>query len=114
MNSCEFIDHTKKYKQINSIVDLDLTVKQIESKNGFILNNKYYYSGGVFLQTNGKVPKWISKEISIDDGTIVFCEDGEILLDIWKVKIPFHIYKKANSNILSLIKNKDTLRFRMN
>jgi hypothetical protein len=111
--SCDFLDHTKKYIQINSIDELDFTVNQIESKNGFILNNKYYYGGGVFLQVNNKIPKWISEEISIDDGTIIFCDDGEILLDIWKIKTPFQIYKKANSNILNLVKNNDTLQFRI-
>ena len=113
VNSCEFLDHTKKYKQINSTVELDFTVNQIESKNGFILNNEYYYDGGVFLQKNNNFPSWIYKEISIDDGTIIFCDDGEILLDIWKIKTPFQIYKKANSNVLNLIKNKDTLQFRI-
>jgi hypothetical protein len=113
VNSCEFLDHTKKYKQINSTDEIDFTVNQIESKNGFILNNEYYYDGGVFLQKNNNVPNWIYKEISIDDGTIIFCDDGEILLDIWKIKTPFQIYKKANSNVLNLIKNKDTLQFRI-
>lgn len=113
INSCDFLDHTKNYNQINSIVELDITVSQIESKNGFILNDKYYYGGGVFLQINNNVPKWISEEISIDDGTTIFCDDGEMLLDIWKINTPFQIYKKTNSNILNLIKNKDTLQFRI-
>ncbi|NMH23925.1 major tail protein [Flavobacterium solisilvae] len=113
VNSCDFLDHTKKYVQINSNVELDFTVNQIESKNGFILNNEFYYGGGVYLQTNKKFPKWISEEISIDDGTAIFSDDGQILLDIWKIKTPFQIYKKSNSNILNLIKNNDTLQFRI-
>ncbi len=113
VSSCEFFDHTRRYNQINSINELHITVIQIESKNGFILNNKYYYGGGVYLQINDNVPKWISEELSIDDGTTVFSDDGEILLDIWKIKTPFQIYKKANSNILNLVKNNDTLQFRI-
>jgi len=111
--SCDFLDHTKKYKQINSAVALDITVHQIITKNGDILNGEYYYGGGVFLQIDEKVPSWISNEISIDDGTTLFYEDGQMLLDIWKIKTPFRLYKKANSNILNLVKNNDTLQFRI-
>ncbi|RTY94006.1 hypothetical protein [Flavobacterium sp. GT3R68] len=107
------MDHTKKYKQINPNAEFDFTVNDIETKNGFILNNEYYYGGGVYLQKNNNSSKWLSQEISLDDGTALFNEDGQILLDIWKIKTPYEIYKKANSNILYLVKNKDTLQFRI-
>lgn len=111
--SCEYLDHTKKYKQINPNAEFDFSVNNIETKNGFILNSEYYYAGGVFLQKDNNSPKWISQEMSLDDGTVLFSEDGQVLLDIWKIKTPYEIYKKAHSNILYLVKNNDTLQFRI-
>lgn len=111
--SCDFFDPGHKYKQINADSELNLTIDKIVTRNGFILNNEYYYGGGVFLQKNNNTPKWLLKEFALDDGTVLFSDDGEVLLDIWKIKTPFQIYKKTNSNILNLVKNKDTLQFRI-
>ncbi len=111
--SCDFLNPKNKFKQINAESELNLTIDKIVTRNGFILNNEYYYGGGVFLQKNNNSPNWILKEFALDDGTTLFCEDGQILLDIWKIKTPFQIYKKTKSNILHLVKNNDTLQFRI-
>jgi len=109
--SCEFFDPTTRYTKINPINDIDVTVNHIEVANGFVLNNQYYYSGGSFIQKNNNFQKWIPDEISLNDGTILLDDNGEYLLDIWKIKTPFRLFKKKHSNVLNLVKNKDTLQF---
>ncbi|MFH7015750.1 hypothetical protein [Flavobacterium sp. FlaQc-47] len=112
--ACEYIGNHKKYKQINSNIEFDFIVYQIESENGYILNKEYYYSGGVFLQKNNNSKNLILQNMTLNDGTILIDDDGQILLDIYKIKRPFQLYKKKNSNVLSLIKDNDTLKFRIN
>jgi len=111
--SCEYLDETRKYKQINSNSDFEFTVNTVETRNGFILNDEYYCPGGYFLQTDANFPRWILDEMDSDQKTGLFYEDGQMLLAIWKIKPPFVIHKKAHSNILYLIKNNNELRFRI-
>lgn len=110
--SCKYIDDTYKYKKIDSNAEINIIVNNVEPKNGFIINNEYYYGGGIFLQKNNNYPKWIMQEIGRENNTVIFDKNGQLLLDIWKIKTPYNIYKKAHSNVLYLVKNNDTLQFR--
>ena len=111
--SCKYLDDNYKYKPINPNSEFDFTVNNVELKNGIILNNEYYYGGGNFLQNGNNYPDWILKENALDDGTVLISDDEELLLDIWKIKTPYEIYKKKHSNILYLVKNNETFKFRI-
>lgn len=99
--------------RIDSNSEFNFEVNTIRAQNGSILNDNYYYGGGVYLQKENNDPDWIINEFALNDGTALYIEDNQILLDIWKIKTPFVIYKKKYSNILYLIKNNDTLQFRI-
>ncbi|GGD21339.1 hypothetical protein [Flavobacterium orientale] len=110
--SCEFFDHRYKYKLINNS-EIDIYVHSVESKNGLIINNEYFYGGGDLLQRNNdEVPEWLfHKEEMINNVVAYYSDEGELYTVIHNIKPPYRIYKKANSNILYLVKNNDTLRF---
>lgn len=112
VSSCEFFDHRYKYKLINSNVEIDVYVHTVESKNGLLINNQYYYGGGALLQNQcNDFPEWLFKKDEMLDMVAYYNEEGELLTDIINIRPPFRIYKKANSNILYLVKNNDTLTF---
>lgn len=106
MFSCEYLDHTKKYIQIDCNSEFNLNIDFIESSNGEILNDKYYTSGVYFL-VNDSMPKWIfDKEKMITLPTI---NNGELFFSLGNLRPPYQIIKKRKSNIMLVIKENDTL-----
>lgn len=111
--SCEFFDHTYNYKPINNS-ELDIIVNYVETKNGLLINNEYYLGNGMILQNkNNQFPQWLfQKEEMKDSSSVAFYDDeGRILTVVGKIRPPYRIFKKADSNILYLIKKNDTLKF---
>jgi hypothetical protein len=111
--SCEFpFDNRNNFIPIDSNCELDILVESTTDSRGIIINNKYYYGGGIYLQYNNDYPKWLLEKNDIIDLPRPFDKDSSLNLDIWHIKIPYRIYKKANSNVLFLIKNNGTLKFK--
>lgn len=109
--SCKYVDDTYKYKPITFKSSLDLNIFSSESKNGLVLNDEYYYSGGNYIQNNTKFPNWLlDKKYTIDLYNPIL-KDSLLSFDIWDIKTPYKLFKTPNSNILCLIKNNDTLKF---
>ncbi len=97
---------------INSNTEVDIYVHTVESKNGLLINNQYYYGGGALLQNQcNDFPEWLFLKEEMLDMVAYYNEEGELLTDIINIRPPFRIYKKANSNMLYLVKNNDTLTF---
>lgn len=112
VTSCEFFDHRYKYKLINSNTEIDINVAYVESKNGLLINNKYYYGGGSLLQNkNDGFPEWLFKDEEMINMVAYYNDEEELLTEIIHIRPPYQIYKKANSNIMYLVKNNDTLKF---
>lgn len=110
--SCEFFDHRYKYKLINNSA-IDIHVHTVESKNGLIINNKYFYGGGALIQNkNDDFPEWLFRKEEMRINRIAhYSDEGELYTVVDHIMPPYRIYKKANSNILYLVKNNDTLKF---
>jgi hypothetical protein len=111
--SCEFFDHTYKYKPIKN-AEVDIIVNHVETKNGFIINNEYYLGDGTILHNkNNEFPQWLfQKEEMKDSSSVAFYDDeGRLLTVVGKIRPPYRIFKKADSNIMYLIKKNDTLKF---
>lgn len=105
--SCEYLDPTRKYIQIDCNSEFNLNIDFVKFSNGFILNDKYSISG-VYLLENDSLPKWIfdnKKMIEIPSVD----ENGELLFSIWNLRPPYQIIKKRNSNIMLIVKENDTI-----
>lgn len=109
--SCKYADDTYKYKPITFQSSLNVEILSSEVKNGLILNNEYYYSGGHYIQYNTKLPQWLLDKRYTSDLYNPILKDSSLSFDIWDIKTPYKLFKKPKSNILYLIKHKDTLKF---
>lgn len=111
--SCDLpYENRTKYTPIDSNCELNIIVEKAIDSRGLIINDEYYYGGGTFLQYNNDYPIWLLQKNDMLNLQRPFDKDSILSFDIWNIKTPYKIYKKANSNVLFLIKNNDTLKFR--
>lgn len=107
--SCQHFDHTNKYIQIDSNSELDLEVNYVKLANGLIINDEYYSSGVFFIIENKKLPKWIYDKKKME-AVPPIDKYGQTYLGLWDIVPPYQIIKKKNSNVMLIVKEKDTLK----
>lgn len=110
--NCNKFNANANYIEINTNDSCYINVYNIKISNGFIINEKFIYYSGSLLQKNNKSYKSILNEIRSESNEVLVDDNGFILLNLSRLKLPYLIYKNKNSNILYLVKNKDTIQFR--
>jgi hypothetical protein len=112
--SCEIFDNRLQYKQINSNTEINIIVNNIKAENGEVFNNEYYFNNSDYIQYDTIPSKKIIENLIVNKKMNSLYEDGELSIGVSHIKPPFLIKKASNSNILYLVKNKDTLQFLIN
>lgn len=112
--SCNYFDNRQNYKPLNASTEVQLTVLKIKTENGFIFNNQFYFGGDRFLQIGKDHPIWLKDELAKNRKENEIIDEEDLLnVVIANISPPFDLYKKANSNVMYLVKNNDSLKFKI-
>jgi hypothetical protein len=100
-NNYNFIEY-------NSKINYD-TINKIEFNRGTIKMNRYHLLTNCQLINENNAPKWI-KDLSSPDFK---CSKYIFKPSILDIKTPYVLFKKQKDSIFFIIKNNDTLQFKI-
>lgn len=96
-------DVKKDFTPINVGAEINLDVYKLKSQNGTIINDLYYLGDVTYLSKTGNCN--FNKFKINDDSTLKNTKSNYIS------KPPYKIFKRANSNLIYLVKNQDTITY---
>ena len=94
--NCNKFNANANYIEINTNDSCYINVYNIKISNGFIINEKFIYYSGSLLQKNNKSYKSILNEIRSESNEVLVDDNGFILLNLSRLKLPYLIYKNKN------------------
>lgn len=79
---------------------MDSVYKTYINRGVLKINNSYYINSNSFLIKNNKIPQWL-------------LEEGKEVYFIDDVIPPYFLFKKRGNDYFFIIKNNDTLKFKL-
>jgi hypothetical protein len=107
-NNCKKIEE-KEFVNCNTTIINDSIYKININRGTLTLNNNYNFFGSYPLIFNEKFPTWIKDYDSPDYSFNKYIFEP----DIYDIKPPYIIYKQQDSCFFYIIKNNDTLKFKI-
>lgn len=104
-----FLFNEEDLPMVNKETEIEVLVEEIEINRGVTtINNEFVIFLASMLDSEKK-PYWLESRIK----SIRKPKNTENLFYLSDITPPYHLLKKKNENILTVIKNRDTLRFEL-
>ncbi len=97
--------------QINFEREITTRIHKIKSERGvLILNNTFMLASSCPLVYHKYFPDWIVEDTS----NLVFSSKNSVFIPtIYDIKPPYKLIKKKNTDFFKVVKNRDTLTFKL-